>query len=265
MELNHLSRLSIVLLLVTATAPISASQAQRSTYDPASQNQSSKPRKGFVDFTLGRINPSDKDYGQCIAEGRKLVVQETLKNGYFWSNVAALGLLGCLFIIILYQHKIQMKRGWATAEMLAEYEHALARANAQVDEATDKNHAIMEALTTLKEAALRSPMLSPEMVEAGTAPVKRSPTKSIPNTQVSPSNGATKPVNGRVQTTTAAAGSANQMGLFKHEVDLVMQVNSLEQQLVRSKEETQQLRRQLSDSDRRLRDEHQKNRALKGG
>jgi len=41
-------------------------------------------------------------------------------------------------------------------------------------------------------------------------------------------------------------------------------VNSLEQQLARSREESQQLRRQLTDSDRRLQAEQQKNRALKG-
>src|SRR5437667_4182136 len=106
MDVRRTSRFAIVALLIAAISPPSVAQARRSSYDPASPTQSSKPRQGFIDFTLGRINPSDKDYGQCISEDRKLLLQETFENGYFWSNVTALDLLGCLFIIIVYQHRI---------------------------------------------------------------------------------------------------------------------------------------------------------------
>jgi len=57
---------------------------------------------------------------------------------------------------------------------------------------------------------------------------------------------------------------ANQIGLFKPDVDLIMKVNALEQQLRRSQDEAKLLRRQLNDSDRRLQDEQQRNRSLKG-
>jgi hypothetical protein len=43
-----------------------------------------------------------------------------------------------------------------------------------------------------------------------------------------------------------------------------MKVNSLEQQLGRSQDEAKLLRRQLNESDRRLQEEQQKNRSLKG-
>jgi hypothetical protein len=58
--------------------------------------------------------------------------------------------------------------------------------------------------------------------------------------------------------------SANQIGLFKPDVDLIMKVNSLEQQLGRSQDEAKLLRRQLNESDRRLQEEQQRNRSLKG-
>ncbi len=54
------------------------------------------------------------------------------------------------------------------------------------------------------------------------------------------------------------------MGLFKPEVDLILKVNSLEQQLGRSQEQEKQLRRQLTQADLRLQAEQQKNRTLKG-
>ena len=58
--------------------------------------------------------------------------------------------------------------------------------------------------------------------------------------------------------------AANQMGLFKPEVDLTLKVNSLEQQLEHSQEQQKHLRRQLTQADQRLQTERQKNRALKG-
>jgi len=54
------------------------------------------------------------------------------------------------------------------------------------------------------------------------------------------------------------------MGLFKPDVDLILKVNSLEQQLERSQEQEKQLRRQLTQGDQRLQAEQQKNRSLKG-
>ena len=83
------------------------------------------------------------------------LLKETIESTYFWSNIVSLGLLGCLFIIIIYQHRVQGRREWTAAEMLAQYEHSLSLANAQVDEATKRNCGLMEALTLLRESALR--------------------------------------------------------------------------------------------------------------
>ncbi len=85
-----------------------------------------------------------------------MLLEETIRNGYFWSNLIALGLLACLFVTIVYQHRVQTCREWTAAAVLAEYEHALSRANAQVEEATSRNRGLMEALSALRESALRS-------------------------------------------------------------------------------------------------------------
>jgi hypothetical protein len=265
MDVSCASRFAMIALLMAAMSSASLAQARRSSYDPASPTQSSKPRQGFIDFTLGRINSSDKDYGQCIAEGRKLLLHETLENGYFWSNVAALSLLGCLFVIIVYQHRIQIKREWTTAEMLAQYEHALSRANAQVDETAKKNLDLMEALTLLKESALRSPALTKEATVRPAAAKAHGRTTSTQEAQaMPPKNGNTTPDAERPASAATVTRAATQAGLFKPDVDLIMKVNSLEQQLGRSQDETKLLRRQLNNSDRRLQDEQQKNRTLKG-
>ena len=78
-------------------------------------------------------------------------------------------------------------------------------------------------------------------------PVSAEPAKDAP----------TKPSNGPSRKSATAGQSSNQIALFKPDVDLVMKVNSLEQQ-------ANVLRRQLNEANRRAESEQQKNRALKG-
>ena len=188
-----------------------------------------------------------------------------MQNGFFWSNVVTLGLLGCLFLIVVYQHRQRVRREWTIAEVLQQYEHALLRANAQVDDATKRNHELSEALTSARETVFRSPMVSTERRRISDSKShfeahRRNPTvEATAATTTVVSAGVTAP-NGRRN----GSKVANQMGLFKPEVDLILKVNSLEQQLGRSQEQEKQLRRQLTQADLRLQAEQQKNRTLKG-
>ena len=127
----------------------------------------------------------------------------------------------------------------------------------------------MEALTTLRESALRSQAAPVEAQDRPALQTVRSRTSSIQASQVAtPKNGnATSAADRSASAATATRPEnqpANQIGLFKPDVDLIMKVNSLEQQLGRSQDEAKLLRRQLKESDRRLQEEQQRNRSLKG-
>jgi hypothetical protein len=265
MDVNRTSRVAIAGLCLAMLPLLCVAQECRSGFDPAAQVQSPRPKDGFVDFALKSINPADKDYGQCLDEGRKILVEETVRNGHFWSNLVALGLLMGLFVIIVYQHRVQTCREWAAAETLAQYEHSLSRANAQVEEATNRNRGLMEALTALRESALRSQSPPGEVQDRPAVETVSSQVSGIPASQVaSIKSSDTKSAPGRSARAATAAPPANQIGLFKPDVDLIMKVNSLEQQLGRSQDEAKLLRRQLNESDRRLQEEQQRNRSLKG-
>jgi hypothetical protein len=269
MDVSRPSRIVVAGLFLALLPLLCFAQARPSGYDPAAQAESPRPKDGFVDFALKRINRADRDYGQCLDEGRKMLLEETIRNGYFWSNLVALGLLACLFVIIVYQHRVQTCREWTTADMLAQHAHALSRANAHVEEATNRNRGLMEALTTLRETALRSPSPPGEAQDRPAPPTVRSRTSSIPASQVAStkSSSATSAGDHSASAATAtlpANQPANQIGLFKPDVELIMKVNSLEQQLGRSQDEAKLLRRQLNESDRRLQEEQQRNRSLKG-
>jgi hypothetical protein len=265
MNVNRKSRIAVAGLILAFVSAMCSAQGNRSSYDPLTQQRSSKQKDGFVDSTLKRINPCDTDYGQHLDEGRRMVLTETIESAYFWSNIVSLGLLGCLFIIIIYQHRVQRSREWSATEMLAQYEHSLSLANTQVDEATKRNYGLMEALTLLKESALRSPALAADVPNQSRAPAPRSRTASTPAVPAPPAkdNSVTQSA---ASTAIAAATTqpADQIGLFKPDVELVMKVNSLEQQLVRSRDEAKLLRCQVNKTGQRVQAAEQKNRALKG-
>lgn len=257
-------RIAAAALLIAILPPFLVAQSGHSSYDPAAHQGSSKPRDSFLDYTLKRINPSDGNYGQCLGEGRTMLLEETARNVYFWSNVVALGLLGCLFIIIVYQHRIQAMREWTAAEMLRQVEQSLARSRAQVDETTQENHHLMQTLATLRESALRPASVPRESTEraAPSAAKPRSPSAQPAPPATLKTN--SKPTSGGTARTGAAGEPVGQMRLFTPDADFIMKLNSLEQQLAHSQEDNKQLRRRIADGDRRLEAEQERNRQLKG-
>jgi hypothetical protein len=215
MDVSRRFRIAVAGLCLAMLPLACFAQERRPADDRGGQSSSSKPKGGLVDFALKSINPADRDYGQCFDESRKILVDETVRNGYFWSNMVALGLLACLFIIIMHQQRVQTVREWTAAEVLVQYENSRA-----------------SSIPASQVASTKS---------------------SDPGSALSRSTrGAT------------ATSAANQIGLFKPDVDLIMKVNSLEQQLGRSQDEAKLLRRQLNESDRRFQEEQQRNRTLKG-
>lgn len=270
MDVSRTFRIVSLSFLLAVPSSVSFAQGSRSSYDPAGpRSQQSQPKQGLLDFTLGRINLSDKNYGTCIDESRRLMIEETIEDGRFWSNVVALGLLGCLFIVIVYQHQLQTRRGWSAAEILSQYEHALTRANAQASDVASKNHGLMETLTALRESALRSYSTSVGPLEstAVSPAVPLAPRRAtgVPaGPLVTAKDGPTKSIVDRSAVMATAAQPPVQIALFRPEVDLITKVNSLEQQLSRSEEREKNLRRQLNESVRKMQAEQDKNHALKG-
>jgi hypothetical protein len=266
MDVKRPFRIAVAAVLIAILSTFSFSQTRQSRYDPATQQRSPKAPDVFLDFTLKRINPSDKNYGQCVDEGRAVLLQETVRNGYFWSNLIALGLLGCLLVIIIFQHRIGVRRAWAAAEILSQFEQSLQRSNAHVDEATKRNHGFKDALATLRESTLRSAPLPPDAAEITASSVAKSRSNAARVAGPTPA----KTTSAKAAATERNAGTAiavepeNQMALFKSDAALIMKVNSLEQQLARSEEQQKELRRQLNDAGRKLQAEQEKNRALKG-
>lgn len=265
-------------LLVTLAVPYLTAQDSRSTSNPASV-RATQQRKGLLDFALKRINPSDLNYGQCLDEGRKLVLEQTLSRGYFWSNLAALGFLGVFLVVIVHQQRLRDRRELIASEFLTQYHNALARAEGVAGEAIKRNHALMGALTALSESGV------PREASERSAP-KDAPTKERKRVQNSIENGTVVPLapvvaaaRGEFRKPPIAPSSVaknpefatskdsqapGQIKLSGDDADLTARINLLQQQLDAHKEEKKQLLRQVSFAELRLQKEQQKNRSLKG-
>lgn len=217
-----------------------------------------------MDFTLKRINPSDRDYGQCLDENRKLLLTESIENGYFWSNLVSLGLLGCLFIVIVYQQKRHTRGEWMAADALGQLENALARAKGQVEEANKRNQGFMQSLSALRESALRTPALPTDAPDVNGSASRPRTTTGQKKTTAPPTNGNAKVAPTEPTSVPTKTGTSAQIALFNGDGDIIMKLNSQEQQITVMREQMNLLRRQLTESERKLRAEQEKNRSLKG-
>ncbi|HKV78823.1 MAG TPA: hypothetical protein VJP02_11805 [Candidatus Sulfotelmatobacter sp.] len=271
MDVRRPISIASAVLIIAIASPFALAQAGSSNSEPASHLILQRQQSGFLDFTLKRINPRDTDYGACFDEGRAALAEETVMKTYFWSNVVALGMLGCLFTIVVCQHRVHRRREWMSAEILAQLEQSLARSDARVRQITERNLALAGSISALKHASEQAPP-SPTRPADSTPHANRTP--PLNGQAAAPTSSktkATKPMPDRQSSTATVSSSSvatmpasgSQISLFKPEVELVTKVNALEQQLSHSQEMEKQLRRQLTDAGRKLEAEQVRNRSLR--
>jgi len=111
-------QLSAAVLLFCAIAP--APMAQTRTVQPQTAGQAVRQRQGFFDYALGKINPSNTEYGAAMADGRSEAVSHTIDDLYFWSNAVTLGLLVCAAGIIYFEWRSAAKKEIVAATIIAE-------------------------------------------------------------------------------------------------------------------------------------------------
>jgi hypothetical protein len=237
-------------------------------------------KQGLLDFALNRVNSYDRDFGQCIDEGRRLLLEETVEKAYFWSNLVAVGLLGGFFIVTVHQHRVQKRRKVIVAETLEQYQHALSRAETQLEDATRRNHAFMEAFNSYNEVNIPSEPVQQKAKVVLALTGKDAPKNATVKAIAVPANGSSaraedvreadrpgadipKPI-APVQAKSQSQSDSVRQTKGNPDVDLVATINLLQQQLSGTQEREKQMRRQLNDAELRLQKEQQKNRSLKG-
>jgi hypothetical protein len=264
MDVRRRPLVALTVLFVTSLGPFSAAQTSRAKYDPAAKGHPPQPQQSFLDFTLKGMNPAETDYGECIDESRKLLLSETIDDRYFWSNAVGACVLVGLFVIIVFEDKRYRRSEWMAAEGLAQYDHALALARGEFAEAKKRNEGLMKSLSSVRESVLGQPTLSPEALSRATGVTPSRVSTAHKKSTGTPANGNNMEQSEPKAPPLKADPADGQIRLFNPDGDLVMKINSQEQQITSLREQVNLLRRQLGESDRKLRTEQEKNRNLKG-
>ena len=97
-------------LLSDPTPGVAASAPQREV----------RPPQGFLDYTLGKINPTNQDYGAELRSVRETVVVHSIDDLFFWSNAFTLVLLSVAVVLLLMQQRAADKKELIAATLITE-------------------------------------------------------------------------------------------------------------------------------------------------
>ncbi len=223
------NRAGIAFIIYIFAAALTMAQRSPSTYDPArqaGQQHSQKPQPGFLESTLKRINPAEKDYGEWLEQARSQAIETGMRE---LPMVLACVLIGWSFLVILHQNKERKHREIIAARFLAWYHNELVRARETVHDAIIRNHRLKKAIDERPE---------PE----------GEPKAALP------------------ATATAAAGVSlvSQKRTPEGDHELMTELNALRQKNAAYEATEKTLRQQISRLNRTLEEEKQKNLTLRG-
>jgi hypothetical protein len=151
-------RASIILVCVAILFGLSGTDV-RSFGQSLSQTtslttQHAVKRQGFFDYALGKINPQDKDYGAIIESRRNAVVENSIDDLYFWSNVATLTLLCVMAAIVLLQWRAADKREVIAASLIAQLWNGRVSDRIEIERRTAEFNQLVEAHNVQVERSL---------------------------------------------------------------------------------------------------------------
>jgi hypothetical protein len=250
-------QLTAIILLFCAIAPGIVAQTQ--TVPPEKSGQALRQRQGFFDYALGKINPSNTDYGATLADGRSDLVGHTVDDLYFWSNIVTLGLLACAAGIIYFEWRSAAKKEIIAATIIAELWNGRISDRVEILRRTEQFSQLVELQNQETERLLSSgPKTSEQEQEAAGSITKN----------VSQNGYSGSPVAGSAAKSTSQAPRATESAAVGNANDgtaRLQQSNLLLQRRVEALENSEgNLRQRLNQTTLLLDEERRRNATLKG-
>lgn len=208
-----------------------------------------KRSQGFLDYALGKINPSNKDYGASAADARNEVVAYTIQSLYFWSNVVSLTLLTATSTALVLVLRTQDKREIIAATLIAQLWNGRVVDRKEIVRRTAMYNALVEA----KNSALTLKPAPTADEEPATAATKSS-------SQEKPSGKAGVQGKAVVSTSPSSKGETGGTGSSDPGQDILLK----EKQIKALRESEVSLRTRLNQVSQDLERERQRNQTLKG-
>lgn len=130
--------------------------------------QPAAKRQGFFDYALGKINAQEKHYGASMEVQRTGMVEHTVDDLYFWSNVVTLLLLCGVSGVVLFQWRSADKREVIAASLIAQLWNGRVSDRIEIERRTEQFNRLVETHNAEVERGL-SQVPSPAEKEAESA------------------------------------------------------------------------------------------------
>jgi hypothetical protein len=256
MSMPRLSAIPPVVLLSLLCLCEASSFAQTQARPSPNPSQPANKKQGFFDYVLGKVNPQGNDYGSSMQAEREAVVEHTIDDLYFWSNVVTLlGLTGTAAIVLL-QWRSADKKEVIAASLIAELWNGRVSDRIEIDRRTEQHNRLAETHNAEVERALVLKSRSSEQ-EKDTAGNLSRGVRKVTETRVPTGNRgkSPEPAVAEAMPVAAADGAAGDL----------QQSNVLLQRRVEALENTEQnLKQRLNQATLLLDQERRRNAALKG-
>jgi hypothetical protein len=225
---------------------------------PNAQPQKSPKTQGFADYTLGKVNPDDTDYGAALNAARGTAVSLTIDDLYFWSNLVALILLSGVTTFFLFHLRTADKKEITAATLIAQLWNGRVSDRIEIERRTEQYNNLVDEHNAVVEREL--------MTKAPEADSETKPATSL-NRTVGEITDALRPENRSAPRTSfePMPSGAKEAAATGIEVVRLQQENVLLEHRVEAMRNTEQnLKERLNQTTSLLDQERRRNQALKG-
>jgi hypothetical protein len=225
---------------------------------PEKTGPTQRQRQGFLDYALGKINPSNTDYGTAMANGRSDLVGHTIDDLYFWSNAVTLGLLVCSAGIIYFEWRSAVKKEIVAATIIAELWNGRVSDRIEILRRTEQFNQLAERHNAEIESALMAKQLPNQGAEPETTDLKDTvhALARMANARNEDAAGSSSDVPGTSLADPLLAGNST--------MTVQQQVQLLKNSLAATRNSERNLRERLNQTNTQLDEERRRNRTLKG-
>ena len=133
---------------------------------------SGQPPKGIVETTLAGVNPQNKDYGTVVADWRKEIFEQTLRQVYFWTLIVLSLALGCSIMGIGWFLRERKNRLSVSADIVAQLYNAYVGSRAKALDVIARYNKLVERYNRIDEelTAVKAKLEAAELVSKTEVP-----------------------------------------------------------------------------------------------
>ncbi len=254
--MSRVSSMKALILAVVSLTPNSFAFGQFDVHTPPSVRPQQRRQQGFFDYALGKVNPNAKDYGDSMQSGRNAVVQHSVDDLYFWSNVVTLLLLTGACGTVLLQWRSADKKEVVAAALITELWNGRVSDRVEIDRRTEQFNALVQSHNAEVERALLLRSQTQEAAKDGDESLNRNVQKVATKGALKVPKGDTTQIRVHVDRAPADFGEQN--------IDPEQERLLLQRRLEALQNSEQNLKQRLNQTTLLLDQERRRNGSLKG-